>query len=113
MAAPGDRILIVRPCWMDLNVSGDKTLEIRGVAYRSGKYFLGYKQQIRGAAQLGKPFRIATTEQWLALMPQHRVMSDALPYKRTFGMPILSAHRVSAIPFQHPRGAINLVIYRA
>ena len=113
MASPGDRILIVRPCWIDLIVSGEKTLEVRGVAYRSGKHFLGYKQQIRGAAQLGKPFRIATTEQWIALKPQHRIMLDEPPYKRTYGLPILSAHRVSAIPFAHPRGAINIVRYRA
>ena len=113
MAAPGDRILIVRPCWMDLIVSGDKTLEIRGVAYRPGKYLLGYRQQILAVAHLGNPFRITTTEQWLALRSQHGVMLDDPPYKRTFALPILSAHRVSAIPFHHPRGAINLVLYRA
>ena len=98
---------------MDRILSGEKTLEIRGVAYRPGKYLLGYKQQILAVAQLGKPFRIATTEQWLAQRPQHRVMLDEPPYKRTYGLPILSAHRVSAIPFQHPRGAVNIVIYRA
>ena len=98
---------------MDLIAAGEKTLEVRGKAYRSGKYLLGYQRQIRGAAQLGKPFRIAPTDEWLALRPQHRVMLDEPPYKRTYGLPILSAHRVSAIPFAHPRGAINLVIYRA
>ena len=113
MASPGDRILIVKPCWIDLIATGAKTLEVRGKAYRPGKYFLGYKRQILAVAQLGKPFRITTTEQWLALRSQHCVMMDDPPYKRTFALPILSAHRVGAIPFHHPRGAINLVIYRA
>ena len=112
MATPGDRILIVKPCWMDLIVSSEKTLEVRSVAYRPGKYLLGYQQQILAVAQLGKPFRI-TTEQWLALRPQHRVMLDDPPYKRTYGLPIISARLVSAIPFSHPRGAINIVRYPA
>ena len=98
---------------MDLIASGEKTLEVRGKAYRPGKYFLGYKRQILAVAHLGKPFRITTTDEWRKLRPQHHVPLDEPPYKRTFGLPILSAHRVSAIPFHHPRGAINLVIYRA
>ena len=113
MASPGDRILIVKPCWIDLIASGEKTLEVRGKAYRPGKYLLGYKRQILVVAQLGKPFRITSTEQWLALRPQHHVPLDDPPYKRTFGLPILSARQVSALPFHHPRGAVNLVIYRA
>ena len=113
MAAPGDRILIVKPCWINLILSGEKTLEVRGVPYRPGKYLLGYKRQTLAVAHLGTPFRITTTDEWLALRSQHCVMMDGPPYKRTFGLPILSADRVSAIPFHHPRGAINLVIYRA
>ena len=113
MAAPGGRILIVKPCWIDLIVSGEKTLEVRGKAFRPGKYLLGYQQQILAVAHLGKPFRITTTEQWLTLRSQHSVMLDDPPYKRTYGLPILSAHRVSPVPFSHPRGAINIVIYRA
>ena len=113
MASPGDRILIVKPCWADLILSGDKTLEVRGVPYRSGKYLLGHKQQILAVVQLGKPFSITSVDEWLALKPQHHVPLDEPPYKRTFALPILSAHRVSAVPFRHTRGAINLVIYRA
>ena len=112
-ASPGDRILIVKPCWIDLIASGEKTLEVRGKAYRPGKYLLGHKQQILAVVQLGKPFPITTTDEWLSLRPQHRVVLDDPPYKRTYGLPILSVLRLSPIPFAHPRGAINLVIYRA
>ena len=104
--------MIVKPCWMQHILSGEKTIEVRGKAYRPGKYLLGYQQQIFAVAYLGRPFRIATSEQRLPLWPQHRIMLDDRPYKRTYGLPILSAHPVSAIPFHHPRGAINIVRYR-
>ncbi len=113
MAVPGDRILIVKEWWMGRILSGEKKLEIRWKALRPGKYLLGYKRQILAVAHLGKPFRITTTDEWLALRSQHCVMMDDPPYKRTFALPIHSAHRLSPIPFHHPRGAISLVIYRA
>ena len=38
MAAPrpGDKILVLRPCWLDLVLSGEKTLEIRGKNLSAG-----------------------------------------------------------------------------
>ena len=38
----GDRILIFKPQWLALVLSGRKTLEVRGVAYKSGSYYLGH-----------------------------------------------------------------------
>ena len=37
----GDRILIFKPQWLALVLSGRKTLEVRGIAYKSGSYYLG------------------------------------------------------------------------
>ena len=37
----GDRILIYKPQWLELVLSGQKTLEVRGAAYKSGTYYLG------------------------------------------------------------------------
>ena len=109
----GDRILVLRPVWLDLILAGDKTMEIRSSPLRPGKYFLGCKQRILAVAHLGHPRRITTIEQWVELRPLHCVMSDELPYKRTFGLPIDSLHRVSAaIPYAHPRGAVSVVKYR-
>ena len=109
----GDRVLILRPAWLDLILAGDKTMEIRGASLRPGKYFLGCKKRILAVAHLGRPRRITTTEEWGELRPLHCVMSNELPYKKTFGLPIESLHRVSAaIPFAHPRGAISIVKYR-
>ena len=107
--APGDKILIVRPCWLQLILSGEKTMDIRGSALRPGKYFLGFQKQILAQAQLGKPVRILAADQWIALRPQHRVMLNSPPYTRTYGLPILSVRALSPIPFQHPRGAISIL----
>ena len=38
----GDRILIFKPQWLALVLSGRKTLEVRGVAYTSGSYYLSH-----------------------------------------------------------------------
>ena len=37
----GDRILIFKPEWLRLVLSGQKTLEVRAAAYKSGKYYFG------------------------------------------------------------------------
>ena len=108
----GDRILIIRTFCLDLILSGVKTLEIRGTPYRPGRYFLGYNRQVLAVAQLGNPLRIVSAEHWVSLQSQHRVVTDTLPYKRTFGLPILSVRAVRPVPFHHPRGAITIVRYR-
>ena len=87
-------------------------MEIRGVAFRRGRYFLGFQRNIYGVVELGDPLRISYVNQWKELRQRHRVMSGALPYKKTFGSPILSVQALSAIPFHHPKGAISIVKYR-
>ena len=106
--APGDKILIVRPCWLQLILSGEKMMDIRGSALRPGKYFLGFQKQILAQAQLGKPVRILSA-QWIALRPQRRVMLNSPPHKRTHGLPILPVHAINEPrPISAPpRGNIN------
>ena len=87
-------------------------MEIRGAQHRAGKYFLGYKKMIHGFVVLGRPIPITTDVQWNALHPQHLVNAPSPPYKRTFGLPILSVQSMSTTPFYHPRGAIGVVRYR-
>jgi hypothetical protein len=38
----GDRILVFRPQWLSLVLSGQKKVEVRGAAYKSGSYYLGH-----------------------------------------------------------------------
>ena len=109
---PGEKILAVRPYWLDLILAGEKTLEIRGTPYRPGKYFLGYSKRILSVAQLGNPVRIGSAEQWVSLQSQHRVVTETLPYKKTFGLPILCVRAVRPVSYHHPRGAITIVRYR-
>ena len=37
----GDRILVFRLPWLALILTGQKTVEVRGTAYKSGSYYLG------------------------------------------------------------------------
>ena len=108
----GDRILILKLHWLSLILKSEKTMEIRGVAFRRGRYFLGFQRNIYGVVELGDPLRIANVHQWNELRRRHRVTSEHLPYKKTFGSPVLRVQALSAIPYHHPKGAISIVKYR-
>ena len=110
--SPGDRILIFRAHWLSLIISGQKTLEIRGSPLRSGKYFLGCKGKIYGVADLGEPSRIASKAEWAALKSQHLVDTLEMPYQRTFAIPIVRVTALHLYPYNHPKGAIGIVVYR-
>ena len=107
-----DRILIVKEPWLNLILSGEKTIEIRSAPYRPGHYFVGHKQLIRGEIVLGVAKQIWTEEEWNFLRPRHRVPTSTLPYRKTYALPVVSVQRVAPTPFVHPRGAINSVKYR-
>ena len=83
----GDKILVIRPYWLDLILAGEKTLEIRGTPYRPGRYFLGYNKQVLAVAQLGNPLRIVSAEHWVSLQSQHRVVTDTLWWARRCSAP--------------------------
>ena len=69
---PADRILILKQPWLDLILQGTKTLEIRSQPLSAGRYWLGHKKMIFGAAQLGQAIPVLSAEQWASLRPQHR-----------------------------------------
>jgi len=96
---------------MDMVLLGEK-LEIRALPYASGNYWLGRKSCIYGLARLGRAIPISTVKDWNALRPRHRVESLTLPYRKTFGLPIMSAVAVAPAPYWHPRGAMGIVRYR-
>ena len=75
----GDKILVIRPYWLDLILAGETTLEIRGTPYRPGRHFLGYNRQVLAVAQLGNLVRIASAEHWVSLQSQHHVVTETLP----------------------------------
>ena len=53
-ALPGDRILVLRPHWLNLILAGEKTLEIRGRNLSAGTYWLGARGVIHGLAVLDR-----------------------------------------------------------
>jgi len=109
----GEKILILKDHWLHLILLRQKKLEIRGVAYKPGKYYLGHKKLIYGSVQLGEPMPITTVDQFRLLRGLHRIDSAKLPYAKTFGLPVLSVRPSShRVPFTHPKGAIGIVRYR-
>ena len=114
MATPqrGDRILVLRPHWLNLILAGEKTLEIRGRNHSAGNYWLGTRGMIHGFAIFEPAMLINTAQAWQELRHRHRVESNELPYKTTYALPVRQCRRVTPIPYVHPRGAVGIVKYR-
>ena len=114
MAKPqqGDRILVLKSHWLEQILALKKTLEIRGSKLKPGRYFLGCGGKIYASAILDAPIAIETKAQWIALREDHKVKTDALPYRKTYGLPIKKLTQLKkAVPYIHPRGAIGIVRY--
>ena len=115
MAMPrnGDRIMVLKQNWLSLVLDSDKRMEIRSQRLRAGKCFFGWKGTIYASATLGDAVEIRDAHQWESLRHLHRVPEQALPYARTFGLPIHDIERLNPpIPFHHPKGAVGIVKYR-
>ena len=109
---PNDRILLLRQPWLELILAGQKTLEIRGRALSPGKYWLGHQKMIHGFVMLGEATRIHSDGAWRNLAHKHRVDLPRLPYKKTYGLPVLRAQVTRRVPYVHPKGAVVVVRYR-
>ena len=109
----GERVLVLKPQYLDRLLSGEKTLEIRGKALTPGIAWLGAAGMIHGMASLEAARLIDSTHMWQELRSQHCVPGDDLPYKRTWALPIMAVQRLhQPVPYVHPRGAIGVVTYR-
>ena len=108
----GDKILVMKPNWLR-RIFTDKTMEVRGANLSHGYYFLGCHGKIWARVCLDEGMPIKTDEEWVALQGEHRVATDSLPYKRTFGFRILSLEKLRRpVPYFHPLVAIWIVRYR-
>ena len=106
----GDKILVLKSHWLQLILERRKTMEIRGLALRRGRYFLGFKKNVYGWVEFGDPQRIVNLQQWNQLRSRHLVQRAELPYKRTCGLPILQVERFSEpVAYVHPKGAVGIV----
>ena len=111
---PGDRISVLQRQWLDLLLSGGKTMEVRSRNLGAGvKYYLGHRGRIYGSVVIAEVEEVGSVEHWRALLSFHMWDVADRPYQRTY------AHRLSKVlvacspvPYQHPRGAVGLVRYR-
>ena len=109
--AANDKILVFKPQWLARVLSGEKKIEIRGTAYRSGKYYLGTKGMIYAQAHIGHPILCESMKQFRRSQRHHRnFTARSLPYAKTFFLPVLSLHEIRR-PYVHTRGAIGIVRY--
>ena len=106
---PGDRILVVRPHWIRLIPSGEKTLEIRHRILSPGTYWLGSQGVIYGRVKLWPGILISFIPAWKGFRFRHPVESDLLPYNKTYGLPIQNARRVRRLSYKHPIGFVRFV----
>ena len=108
-----DKILVMQKHWLNLVMSGKKVLEIRSKRLSPGNYWLGCKGEIYAKVILSSPIEVKTLAEWIALRSEHCVQTDVLPYKKTYGLRIVSFGRLAKkYPYKHPRGAIGVVRYR-
>jgi hypothetical protein len=113
MPKAGDRILVLKEHWLKMITKNRKTMEIRSRAVKGGKYWLGCKGLIRGKVLLQDATCIEDEDVWASLRDKHRLEGAQLPYKKTWGLSILSARPVSPpVSYVHPKGAVGIVIYR-
>ena len=114
MPRNGDRILVIKQKWLGLVLAGDSTMEIRGKRSRAGVAYSGWKGAICASATLGDTVEICDIQQSDNLRSQQCVPESALPYKRTFGLPIHNIERLDKpLSFRHPKGAVGIVKFRA
>ncbi len=102
----GDKILVFKKRWRDLVLRRRKTMEIRGAALKPGRYWVGCRGEISGHVTLGAALPITDASTWASLRERHCVEDAALPYKRTFGLPVLSVGKITPLKYTHPRGAL-------
>lgn len=109
-----DPILILHKNWLDLIVSGKKTLEIRGrpETKNIGKYLWLCATgtfKVYGKALLSGCKEISASE-WDGLRNEHQVPSRKLPYAKTFGWQLENAHSVDP-PITIGRNGAQIIQY--
>ena len=118
------RIFVLTRKYLDMILTGRKTLEIRCRRYRPGPAYIGTSSPPLVYAKLiiGESFQITTLQQWRALEKQHRACDfkgrDTLPYKRskttaTYALPISDVQRLQTpLPYKWRQGCVGMAKFR-
>eukprot|EP00973_Karenia_brevis_P079611 11045214-Karenia_brevis.AAC.2 len=89
-------------------------MEVRHVPLKQRFYWLARSgtKTIFGFALMGSSELIKDTHRWKELFPRHKVDTDSLPYKLTYGTPLERVVRTTPFPYFHPQGAQGIVVFR-
>ena len=89
--------MVLLPRWLDLILSGEKTLELRHQRRALGFYWLATGGIIYGSVQIVNHELIATVEDFKSKAALHRVYTDKLPYRgETWGLALSGAQRLTS-----------------
>ena len=110
----GDKIMVLQKGWLELILSGRKSMEIRSQNLSPCFRYLGFGGYVWGCAHFGSALRISSDQEFGEMRSRHHVMSDHRPYgPYTFGLPITRLTVIGPFPYSRRPGHIGLVIYRS
>ena len=87
-------------------------MEIRHQCLKPGRRYLAAGQQIQGVAWIGSGIHIDTLEKWEEWKPQHKWDVPQLPYKNTWGLPLMHVKSFNKFyAYQHQKGAMGTATF--
>ena len=107
-------MLVMRQPWLDLVLSGEKTMELRATRHALGRVWLGMGGKVYGCATISGA-RVLSEAEFHELADQHLWPRDAaLPYeRRVCGLGLTAPRRLAEpIPYWRPPGAVGVNIFR-
>ena len=95
--------------WLELILSGQKTLEIRSYRVESRQWFLGTGGYLYAVAKVGEPFVIEDDDAWVQLFEQHQVPGASRMYQKTktWALPLTEVRRIAPVGYAPHPGAIG------
>ena len=109
----GARIMVVRDPWLQMILSGEKTMEIRGTKCRTGLVWVGSRGFVHGSVTITQSIEM-TAEEFAARRSEHHWPEGrALPYERLCGLLLTDPKMLQApIEYGRPPAAIGWNIFR-
>ena len=109
----GARIMVVRDPWLQMILSGEKTMELRGTRCRTGLVWVGSKGFVHGSVTINQSIEMTVEEFATRRSEHHWPESRALPYQRLCGLLLTGPKKLPApIAYWRPPAAIGWNIFR-
>ena len=88
--APGDRVRLLKKRWLDMIVSGEKVVEVRGQRLKLGPAWLACGPYVYAIVEFDAAQQAPDLATFQQRWPEHRLVAAQLPYATTWLWPILS-----------------------